>query len=74
MFFRSKKSGERSYVQIVENKRIDGAVRQSVIANLGRADALMASGAFASLLASGAKLCDQVMLLNARDKDADGGF
>jgi hypothetical protein len=30
MFFRFKKSGERSYVQIVENKRIDGAVRQSV--------------------------------------------
>jgi hypothetical protein len=32
----------------------------------------MVSGAFASLLASGAKLCDQVMLLNARDKDEDG--
>ena len=31
MFFRFKKSGERSYVQIVENKRIDGAVRQSII-------------------------------------------
>ena len=31
MFFRFKKSGERSYVQIVENKRIDGAVRHSII-------------------------------------------
>jgi hypothetical protein len=30
MFFRLKKSGERAYVQIVENKRIDGVVRQSV--------------------------------------------
>ncbi len=30
MFFRLKKSGERAYVQIVENKRVDGAVRQSV--------------------------------------------
>jgi hypothetical protein len=29
MFFRLKKSGERAYVQIVENKRADGAVRQS---------------------------------------------
>jgi len=38
MFFRLKKSGERSYIQIVENKRVDGAVHQSVIANLGRAD------------------------------------
>jgi hypothetical protein len=34
MFFRFKKSGERSYVQIVENKRIDGAVRQSVSVGL----------------------------------------
>ena len=33
MFFRLKKSGERSYVQTVENKRVDGAVHQSVIAN-----------------------------------------
>ena len=70
MFFRFKKSGERSYVQIVENKRIDGAVRQSVIANLGRADELAASGALASLLASGAKLTDQVLLIN----DADGAL
>jgi hypothetical protein len=54
MFFRLKKSGERSYVQIVENKREGAAVRQTVIANLGRADELAASGAIASLLASGA--------------------
>lgn len=72
MFFRIKKSGERSYIQIVENKRVDGAVRQSVIANLGRADELAASGALASLLASGAKLTDQVLLINALDEDADG--
>jgi hypothetical protein len=31
MFFRIKKSGNRSYVQIVENRRVDGAVLQSVI-------------------------------------------
>ena len=46
MSFRFKKSGQRTYIQIVENKRVDGAVRQSVIANLGRADELAASGAF----------------------------
>jgi len=74
MFFRIKKSGGRAYVQVVENKRIDGAVRQSVIANLGRADDLMASGALASLLASGAKLTDQVLLINALDEDADGSL
>ena len=74
MFFRIKKSGGRAYVQVVENKRVDGAVRQSVIANLGRADDLIASGALASLLASGAKLTDQVLLINALDDDADGSL
>jgi hypothetical protein len=54
----SAKSGERSYVQIVENKREGAAVRQTVIANLGRTDGLAASGALASLPASGAKLTD----------------
>jgi hypothetical protein len=38
MFFRIKKSGGRTYVQVVENKRVDGAVRQSVIGHAARAD------------------------------------
>src|SRR5262245_65783038 len=74
MFFRIKKSGERGYLQVVENKRAGGAVRQSVIANLGRADQLIASGAMAALLASGARLCDQVLLLNAVDRNDDGAW
>ena len=45
MFFRIKKFGTRGYVQVVENKRIDGEVRQAVIATLGRTDELAASGA-----------------------------
>ena len=72
MFFRLKKSGERGYVQIVENKRDGAAVRQKVIVSLGRADELAASGALASLIASGAKLTDQVLLINALDEDAEG--
>src|SRR5271165_6638618 len=74
MFFRLKKSGERGYVQIVENKRDGAAVRQRVIANLGRADELAASGALASLIASGAKLTDQVLLIDALDEDAEGAL
>jgi hypothetical protein len=73
MFFRVKKSGARGYVQIVENRRVGGRVRQSVIANLGRADALITSGALAALIASGAKFTDQVLLLQALDQD-DGGL
>src|SRR3954453_15681174 len=72
MFFRLKPSGPRTYLQIVENRREDGAHRQHVIATLGRPDELAASGALASLLASGARLCDQVMLLSALERDADG--
>jgi hypothetical protein len=63
MFFRLKKSGPRSYLQIVENRRETGAVRQHVIATVGRTDELALNGGLASLLASGARLCDQVMLL-----------
>ena len=37
MFFRLKPSGPRTYLQIVENRRDDGAHRQHVIATLGRA-------------------------------------
>src|SRR3954453_1429810 len=72
MFFRLKPSGPRTYLQIVENRRQDGVHRQHVIATLGRADELAASGALATLLASGARLCDQVMLLSALERDADG--
>jgi hypothetical protein len=65
LFFRIKKSGTRGYVQVVENKRIDGEVRQSVIATLGRTDELAAAGTLPLLLASGARLCDQVLRIQA---------
>jgi transposase len=74
MFFRLKTSGQRGYVQIVENKRDGAAVRQRVIANLGRADELAASGGLASLIASGAKLTNQVLLITALDEDTDGAL
>src|SRR6185436_7392117 len=67
MFFRLKKSGPRSYLQIVENRRDGRAVRQHVIATIGRIDDLAARGGLATLLASGARFCEQVMLLSALD-------
>jgi len=72
VFFRIKQSGPRSYLQIVENQRDGAAVRQTVIATLGRTDDLAARGALASLLASGARFCDQVMLLSTLQADLDG--
>jgi len=64
MFFRQKRSGSRTYLQIVENVRAGGQVRQHVIATLGRMDELARSGRLEALLASGARFSDQVLLLS----------
>ncbi len=69
MFFRLKASGPRSYLQIVESRREGDRVHQHVIATIGRADDLAASGGLASLLASGARFCQQVLLLSSLDDE-----
>ena len=53
MFFRTKKSGSRSYLQIVENRWENGRARQRVVTTLGRLDQLQESGQLDALLASG---------------------
>ena len=52
MFFRTKLSGTRSYLQIVENRWEDGRTRQRVVATLGRLDQLRQSGQLDALLAA----------------------
>jgi transposase len=68
MFFRTKTSGSRSYLQIVENRWEDGRPRQRVIATLGRLDQLQQSGQLDALLVSGARLAQSVLLLSAHAK------
>jgi hypothetical protein len=65
MFVRVKKSGAYEYLQIVHNQRLDGAVRQQVVATLGRLDALRHSGQLDALLHSCAKFSDHVAVLDA---------
>jgi Transposase DDE domain len=65
MFFRTKTSGPRSYLQIVENRWESGRPRQRVIATLGRLDQLQQSGQLDGLLVSGARLSRNVLLLTA---------
>ena len=65
MFARVKKSGKHQYVQVVHNERIDGKVRQRVIATLGRLDTLKETGQLDQLLESLARLSDHVAVLNA---------
>src|SRR5512135_644404 len=68
MFLRTKSSGPRSYLLIVENRWEDGRPRQRVIATLGRLDQLQQSGQLDALLASGARLAQSVLLLSAHAK------
>jgi transposase len=70
MFFRIKPSGARRYLPIVETKRIDGKVRQIVRLTVGRMDEHEASGQLARLLSSGARHCEQLMLLSAFEAQA----
>lgn len=65
MFFRQKKSGDRVYLQIVENRWERGRSKQRVIATLGRLDRLSESGQLDALLLSGAKFSESVMVLAA---------
>ena len=68
MFFRRKKSGNRVYLQVVENRWEDGRSRQRVIATLGRLDQLQQTGQLEGLLRSGAKFCQSVLLLAAHQR------
>ncbi len=61
MFFRTKTSGPRSYLQIVENRWEEGRTRQRVVATLGRLDQLQQDGRLDALLASGAGLARTFM-------------
>ena len=65
MFVRAKKSGAYEYLKIVENQRVDGRVRQRVIATLGRLDVLQATGQIDSILSSGARFAERVSVLDA---------
>jgi Transposase DDE domain len=68
MFFRTKTSGTRSYLQIVENRWEDGRPKQRVIATLGRLDQLQQTGQLDALLISGARLAQSVLLLSAHTR------
>ena len=68
MFFRVKKSGPRQYLQIVENFWQEGRTHQRVLATLGRLDQLQSSGQLDALLASGARLAQQSLLLSAHQQ------
>ena len=65
MFFRIKPSGDRRYLQIVENTRDGARTVQRVLATLGRVEDLEADGRLDTLLRSGARFSETAMLLSS---------
>lgn len=65
MFVRMKKSGAYRYLQIVHNERVNGRVKQHVIATLGRLDVLQRTGQLDALLASCARFAEHTAVLTA---------
>ena len=63
MFARVKKSGNNQYLQIVENKKIDGKVVQRVISTVGRLDRLQEKGEIENLVRSLSRFSDKVLLV-----------
>jgi hypothetical protein len=70
MFVRTKTSGTYQYLQIVQNERIDGRVRQRVVATLGRLDVLRSKGYLDGLVRSCARFAQKVSVLDAYQRDA----
>src|SRR3990172_3439898 len=68
MFVRTKKSGAYQYLQLVRNERVDGHVRQQVIATLGRLDVLQESRKIDALIASCARFAERSAVLEAHER------
>lgn len=63
MFARIKQSGKYQYLQIVENRKQRGKVRQRVIATIGRMDQLQAKGRVETLIRSLSRFSEQALLI-----------
>ena len=70
MFVRAKKSGRYEYLQVIQNERVDGRVRQRVIATLGRVDQLQEEGHIDALLSSCSRFAQNVAVMDAHKRGA----
>lgn len=73
MFFRQKPSGPYKYIQIVENHREGGKVRQQTLMTVGRLDILQASGHMDALIRSGLRFCEKLAVVDATGKTHGDG-
>ena len=71
MFARIKKSGQYQYLQVVENSKIGGKVRQRVLSTVGRLDQLQAKGSIETLIRSLARFSEKTLLVLSGKVDVD---
>ena len=71
MFARVKKSGQYHYLQIVENNKVKGKVKQRVIATVGRLDQLQEKGRVETLIRSLSRYSEKAMLILTGHSDPE---
>ena len=67
MFVRTQKSGQRTYLLVVENEWVDGKVKQKVLHRLGRLDILRQNGHLDGLIQSMQRFSEKLAVLGAYD-------
>jgi transposase len=65
VFVRTQTNGDRRYLLVVENVRVNGRIKQRVLQRLGRLDKLRASGQLDALLASLGRFSEKYTVLGA---------
>ena len=68
MFIRTQTNGDRTYLMLVENERVNGRLVQRVLHRLGRLDELQASGQIDALLRSLGRFAEKLVVLDAHAK------
>lgn len=68
MFVRTKKRGKRTYLMIVENRRVNGKIEQKVLHRLGRLDILQQTGQLDGVLASLGRFSEKLAVLGAHQR------
>jgi len=69
MFARVKKSGKYQYLQIVENRKEAGKVKQRVLATIGRMDQLQEKGRVETLIRSLSRFSEKALLIISGQSD-----
>jgi transposase len=70
VFIRTQTNGDRTYLLLVENERIDGRLVQRVLYRLGRLDQLQAAGQLDALVKSLGRFSEKLLVLDAHARGA----